>query len=74
MALKIFKIKDNKIIRVSKRVDKIFKNLFRSKKLKNKKFGNPIYIKAAKKSIFLNLNAKKVFIYLRQAYIKTLIF
>ena len=74
MALKIFKADDNKIVGVGSKVNKTFKNLSRSKKLKNKKFINPTYIRAVKKPIFLIFNTEKTFNYLKQVFIKVLIF
>lgn len=67
LILKTFKTNDIKIIKSIniKKADKIVKNLFKSKKLKNKKFKNLMYIKIIRKSIFLNPNAKKTFNYLQ---------
>ena len=65
MALKIFKTDDNEVVGVSSRIDKMFKNLSRSKKSKNKKFKNLNYIVAMEKLIFLTLNTKNAFNYLR---------
>lgn len=63
MALTKLKTDINKIVRVGDRVDKIFKNLSKSKKLKNKKSKNLTHIRAMKKSIFLNHSTKKAFNY-----------
>lgn len=52
----------------------MFKNLSRSKNLKNKKFENPTHvqnIKAIEELFFLNHNAKQDFNCLRQVFIKT---
>lgn len=37
LTLKTIKAVDNKVVEISSRVDKIFKNLFKSKKLKKQK-------------------------------------
>lgn len=67
---KTFRIDNDKIVRVSNRGDKTFKNLSKSKKLKNKRFKNLIYIKAIEELIFLTPNTKKLFNYLKQKFIK----
>lgn len=74
-ALKVFKINNNKVVRGAN--DKMFKNLSKFKKLKNKKSGNlmPILnIRVIKKDIFLTFNIRKVFNYLKQMFIQILIF
>lgn len=48
-------------------------NLFEFKRSKNKKSKNLIRIKAMGKPTFLTFNARKVFNYLKQVFIKTLI-
>ena len=69
LALKIFKIDDNKIVSSNNdRANKTIINLS-----KNNKFRNSTYIsniEAIKKPIFLTFDAKKAFNYLRQAFIK----
>ena len=74
LGLKAFKANDNKTIRIDGRADKMFKNLFKSKKLKNKKFENLTRIRAIRKPIFLTSEIKKVFNSLSQAFIEALIF
>ena len=73
MAPKTFKADDNKVVgSSSNRANKTVVNLF-----KNNKFRNSTYIPnigATRKPIFLNPNAKKVFNYLKQAFIKAPIF
>lgn len=59
-------IDDNKIIEIvdSNKVNKMVKNVFKSKKLKNKKFENLKHlqnIEATKKPIFLIFGARKTF-------------
>lgn len=76
LILKVFWINNNKIVKINDKVDKIFRTLFKFKKLKNKKIKILIYtnIKVIKKPIFLIFITKKVFNYLKQVYIKALIF
>ena len=72
LALKTFRTNNKKIVKVGgSKINKTVINL--SNKLKNKKFENQIYIKVTKKPIFLIFHAKKVFKYLKQTFIKTLI-
>ena len=52
---------------------KIIKNLYKSKKSKNKKFQTQINIKTIKKYNFLISSTKKIFNYLKQIFIKALI-
>lgn len=78
MAPKIFKANNNEIIKDvnSKRANKIIQNLSKSKKLKNKIFEILIRfldLEAMGEPIFLTFNTKKVFNYLRQAFIEALI-
>lgn len=63
MALQTFKIDSNKVVEdnKSRKTDKIFKNLYKSKKFKNTKSKTQICIKAIKKFIFLIFNIKKAF-------------
>ena len=72
LALKAFKIDNNKIVNINgNRANKIVINLF-----KNKKSKNLIYISnigAIKKPNFLIFDAKKTFNYLQLAFIKALI-
>lgn len=60
----MFKAK-NKVFKGSNKADKIFRNWFKFKKLKNNKFENSTYIKATEKSIFLIFGIGKAFIHLR---------
>ena len=72
MILKAFKINNNKVVRIDNRANETFVNLS-----KNNKSRNSTYlpnISAINKSIFITPNAKKAFKYLKQAFIKTLIF
>ena len=75
LALKAFKADYNKVVKDDdNRANEIVMNL--SNKLNNNKSKNLMHIsniRAIKKSIFLNPNAKKVFNYLKQAFIKALI-
>ena len=64
----MFKNDDKNIMRYSDRVNEMFKNLSKSKNLKNEKFRNLTYIEAIRKSIFLIVNVKKTFNYLKQAF------
>lgn len=69
-------INNNKIVEIDGKANEIIKSLFKSKKSKNYKFKNLIYIpniKAKKKLIFLISNIKKAFNYLKYIFIKTLI-
>ena len=71
--LKVFKADDNKVVEVGDKVNEMVKNSSKSKKLKNKKSENLIYIQdigAIGKSIFLIPSTKKAFNYLRQVFIK----
>ena len=72
-AFEVFMTNNNKAIIVNNRVDKTFKNLFRFKKLKNKKSKNSTYIKSVEEPIFLITDVKKTFNYLKKMFIKTLI-
>lgn len=73
LASKTLNTNNNKIVGIGDRADKIFKTLFKFKKLKNKKFKNLIYIRAIKKFIILIPSTGKVFICLKQAFIKVLV-
>lgn len=76
LASKVLKIKSNKIVRSSssQKSDETFKNLFKSKKLKNKKFKIQTNIEATSKLIFLIFSIKKVFNQLKGIFTKILIF
>lgn len=67
LALKFFKADSNKNVRniSRKKADKTVTNLFKFKKLKNKKFKNLIYIRVIKKSIILIFGTKKILLYLK---------
>ena len=65
LALKTFKANNNEVVKISGKAYKIFKNLSKSKKLKNKKSENLTYIKVIEKPIFLTFNAKKIFNHLK---------
>ena len=73
---KIFRIYNNKIVKSNNKTNEIFKKNFKSKKLKNIKSKISIYIniKVIKELIFLNFSIRKNFNYLKQAFIKALIF
>lgn len=74
LALKIFRTNNNKIVKSgNSRANKIARNLFQFKKLKNNKSKNLIYIEVIRELIFLISDIKKIFNYLRQIFIKTLI-
>ena len=75
MALKVFKISNNKIIRGgNSKANKIVVNLsIKLKNNKSKKLINISNIKAIRKHIFLTLNIKKFFNYLTKVFIKALI-
>lgn len=68
MALKIFNANSNEIVKSNgNRVNKIIKNFFKFKNLKNNKFKNLIYIsniRAIKKYIILISNIKDAFKFL----------
>lgn len=66
-----FKAEGNRVI---SKIDKIFINLSKFKKLKNAKFKIQMRIQAIKEVIFLTLSIKKVFSHLKQLFIKVLIF
>lgn len=77
LALKVFKTNDNKIIAVSSRANKIFKNLSELKKSKNKNSRNLIYVQdigTMEKPIFLISSIKNALNYLWQALIEAQIF
>ena len=79
MVLKTLEINNNKVVKEvnDDKTDKIIKNLFKFKKLKNNKFRNLAYISNIRtiiKFIFLIFDAKKTFNYLKQVLIKVLIF
>ena len=57
----MFKANNNEIVEVDSKADKIFKILFKSKKLKSKKFQNLTYLITVKKPMFLTFNTKKTF-------------
>lgn len=68
-------INNNKIAKINSRADKMVKNFFKSKKLKNKKSEILTYIniKAIEESIFLIVTIQEAFNYLKQTFIKALI-
>ena len=68
MASKTFKADNNKIVRVGNRANKMVVNSFKNNK--SRKLTCMLNIRAIRKSIFLISNAKKVFNYLRQIFIK----
>lgn len=74
LALKASKADDNEIVEIDGRADKMFKNLSKCKKSKNKKFKIQTCIRATKKPTFLTPSAKETFNFLKQAFIETLIF
>lgn len=56
----MLKVDNNKIVRgSSNKTDKLIKNLFKFKKLKNNKFKNLTCIRAIEKSLFLTFGVKK---------------
>ena len=63
----MLRVDNDKVVGVGGRVDKTVKNLFNSKKLKNRKFEILTYtnIRATKESTFLILGTKETFHYLR---------
>ena len=76
-ASKALRVNDNGVVGVVSRVDEMFENLFKSKKLKNDKSEISTHfsdIRAIGEPIFLTLNVKKTFNLLKQAFIKALIF
>lgn len=62
MAIKIFKTNDSKVSKDigNSKTNEIAKNLFESKKLKNTKIENQIYIWALSQPIFPIVKAKKI--------------
>ena len=72
LALKAFRTYNDEVVRGSNssRADEMVVNLFKSKKLKNKKFEILTRSGAMGEPMFLTLNAKKAFNHLRQAFIK----
>ena len=69
LALKTFRADNDKIVEAGdSKTNETIVNL--SNKSKNKQFENQTYIKAIKKSICLTFNVKKIFNYLKQAFIK----
>lgn len=75
LATKTFKTDNNEVVKINDRVDKIVKNWFKSKKLKNTKYKILICsnIGVTRKYTFLTSGAKKAFSFLRQLFIKALI-
>ena len=72
-ALKAFGVKNKVVEGDGNRADATIRNLSKSKKLKNNKFGNLMCIwtiEAMGKLSFLTRDTKKAFNYLRQAFIK----
>lgn len=76
LALKTFKIDNNKVVKIGKKANKIAKILFKARKSKNAIFKILICtnIETIEELIFLIPNAKIVFNSLRQTFIKILIF
>ena len=79
LALNVFRANSNEVVGDigSSKADKTFKNLSKSKKLKNDKSKSLtccLNIKATEESTFLTPGAKKVFNHLRQAFVKAPIF
>ena len=75
LALKMFKADGNEVVKGGGgKPDKTGKNLSKFKKLKNKKFKSLTHIRAIGESLFLTSGIKEAFNYLRQAFIKALIF
>lgn len=76
LALKVFNISNNKIIKnVKDRVNKRFINLFKSKKTKNNIFGNLLCVlitEVIKESIFIISNAKKYINVFKTAFVKVM--
>lgn len=62
---KPLRVDDYEVVKDYDKADKISKNLFKSKKLKNKKYKSLTYINATGKPIFLILGTKKAFNHLR---------
>ena len=73
----MFKANNNEVVKNnSDKANKKFINSFKFNQLKNNEFKKLIYvlnIKAKKKLIFLTFNTKKIFNFLRLAFIKALI-
>lgn len=67
LALNFFKTDSNKNVRnISKeKGNKMVINLFKFKKLKNKKFKNLIYMRVVKKAFILTFNTRKFLHYLK---------
>ena len=72
LASKTFRIDNNKVVKVNDRINKTFVNLFKINK--SQKLTCIPNIGAIKKPIFLIFNAIKAFNFLKQAFIKALIF
>ena len=72
LASKAFTVDDNKVVKVDGRVNKTIVNL--SKNIKSKELIYMPNIKTTKKPIFLISNTKNVISYLKQVFIKALIF
>ena len=77
MALKPFKPNENEVVRVGNKANKLSKNLSKSKKSKNIKSRDLIYMSniiAIEKPIFLTSNDKKASNHLWLSFIKALTF
>ena len=70
LALKFFRASDNEVVEVGGRADGTFRNLSKSKKLKNEKSEVQTRIGATGKTTFLTPDTKEVFNHLRQAFIE----
>ena len=73
-ASKILKTENNEFIRGGRLTNEIVMNLSKSKKLENNKSEISTGFKVMEESIFLTIDAKEVFNYLRQMFIEALIF
>ena len=65
LALKMLEVDNNEVVKIGGRADEMFRNLFKSKKSKNKKSKVQTHIEAMKKPISLTSGAKKAFNCLR---------
>ena len=72
MAVKMFKANDYEVVRIGSKANKMVINLSKNNKSKNLTY--MLNIEVTRKPNFLISNAKKTFNYLRQTFIKALIF